>query len=163
MKHWLLFILVISWFCFPLSGQQTNRPDWVKQHPVSGLSYIGIGMAEISEGDYQQKAKQNALSDLVSEIQVVIAANSLLNTLEDDGNVKQTFAESIRTEARAEIENFRLVDSWRSDNEYWVYYELNKGDYAPWWKHVVRRQSVTDSIFGIRDTLLYNREINDCH
>ncbi|MCS2303186.1 LPP20 family lipoprotein [Bacteroides ovatus] len=117
-------------------------------------------MAEISEGDYQQKAKQNALSDLVSEIQVVIAANSLLNTLEDDGNVKQTFAESIRTEARAEIENFRLVDSWRSDNEYWVYYELNKGDYAvPWWKHVVRRQSVTDSIFGIRDTLLYNREI----
>ena len=39
MKHWLLFILVISWFCFPLSGQQTNRPDWVKQHPVSGLSY----------------------------------------------------------------------------------------------------------------------------
>ena len=130
MKHRLLFILVISWFCFPLSGQQTNRPDWVKQHPVSGLSYIGIGMAEISEGDYQQKAKQNALSDLVSEIQVVIAANSLLNTLEDDGNVKQTFAESIRTEARAEIENFRLVDSWRSDNEYWVYYELNKGDYA---------------------------------
>ncbi len=90
----------------------------------------GIGMAEISEGDYQQKAKQNALSDLVSEIQVVIAANSLLNTLEDDGNVKQTFAESIRTEARAEIENFRLVDSWRSDNEYWVYYELNKDDYA---------------------------------
>ena len=130
MKHWLLFILVISWFCFQLSGQQTNRPDWVKQHPVSGLSYIGIGMAEISEGDYQQKAKQNALSDLVSEIQVVIAANSLLNTLEDDGNVKQTFAESIRTEARAEIENFRLVDSWRSDNEYWVYYELNKDDYA---------------------------------
>ena len=130
MKHWLLFILVISWFCFPLSGQQTNRPDWVKQHPVSGLNYIGIGMAEISEGDYQQKAKQNALSDLVSEIQVVIAANSLLNTLEDDGNVKQTFAESIRTEARAEIENFRLVDSWRSDNEYWVYYELNKDDYA---------------------------------
>lgn len=130
MKHWFLFILVISWFCFPLSGQQTNRPDWVKQHPVSGLSYIGIGMAEISEGDYQQKAKQNALSDLVSEIQVVIAANSLLNTLEDDGNVKQTFAESIRTEARAEIENFRLVDSWRSDNEYWVYYELNKDDYA---------------------------------
>lgn len=70
------------------------------------------------------------MSDLVSEIQVVIAANSLLNTLEDDGNVKQTFAESIRTEARAEIENFRLVDSWRSDNEYWVYYELNKDDYA---------------------------------
>ena len=130
MKHWFLFILVISWFCFPLSGQQTNRPDWVKQHPVDGLNYIGIGMAEISGGDYQQKAKQNALSDLVSEIQVVIAANSLLNTLEDDGNVKQTFAESIRTEARAEIENFRLVDSWRSDNEYWVYYELNKDDYA---------------------------------
>ena len=156
MKHWFLFILVISWFCFPLSGQQTNRPDWVKQHPVSGLSYIGIGMAEISEGDYQQKAKQNALSDLVSEIQVVIAANSLLNTLEDDGNVKQTFAESIRTEARAEIENFRLVDSWRSDNEYWVYYELNKGDYAAL-VEARRQKAIRNGFEAIRPVL--NQEL----
>lgn len=57
MKHWLLFILVISWFCFPLSGQQTNRPDWVKQHPVSGLNYIGIGMAEISGRRLSAKGK----------------------------------------------------------------------------------------------------------
>ena len=163
MKHWLLFILVISWFCFPLSGQQTNRPDWVKQHPVSGLSYIGIGMAEISEGDYQQKAKQNALSDLVSEIQVVIAANSLLNTLEDDGNVKQTFAESIRTEARAEIENFRLVDSWRSDNEYWVYYELNKDDYAA--LVAARRQKAIRNGFDFwyKGHITLQQGFNDCH
>lgn len=129
MKYWLLFTLATSLLCFPLLGQQTNRPDWVKQHPADGLNYSGVGMARTSEGDYQQKAKQNALSDLVSEIKVEIATHSLLNTIEDNGNEKQTFAESIRAEARAEIENFRLVDSWQGDNEYWVYYELNKEDY----------------------------------
>lgn len=129
MKYWLLLTLAVTLFCFPVSGQQANRPDWVKQHPAGGLNYSGVGMAKTSDKDYQQKAKQNALSDLVSEIKVEISVNSLLNTMEDDGNVKQTFTESIRTEARAEIENFRLVDSWQGDNEYWVYYELDKEDY----------------------------------
>lgn len=130
MKHWLLFALAAFLCYLPLSGQQKNRPDWVRQHPVDRLNYSGVGMAEVSEKDYQQKAKRNALSDLVSEIKVEIATNSLLNTLEEAGSVKQTFAESIRTQAREEIENFRLVDSWQGDNEYWVYYELNKDDYA---------------------------------
>lgn len=130
MKHWLLCALAASLSYLPLSGQQANRPDWVRQHPVDALNYSGVGMAGISEKDYQQKAKQNALSDLVSEIKVEIAAHSLLSTIEEAGSVKQTFAESIRTEAREEIENFRLVDSWQGDNEYWVYYELNKDDYA---------------------------------
>lgn len=130
MKHWLLCALAASLSYLPLSGQQANRPDWVRQHPVDALNYSGVGMAGISEKDYQQKAKQNALSDLVSEIKVEIAAHSLLSTIEEAGSVKQTFAESIRTEAREEIENFRLVDSWHGDNEYWVYYELNKDDYA---------------------------------
>lgn len=129
MKYWLLFTLAVTMFCLPVSGQQASRPDWVKQHPVGGLNYSGVGMAKTSEKDYLQKAKQNALSDLVSEIKVEISVHSLLNTLEDEGNVKQTFTESIRTEARAEIENFRLVDSWQGDNEYWVYYELDKEDY----------------------------------
>lgn len=130
MKHWLLFALAAFWCYLPLSGQQKNRPDWVRQHPVDRLNYSGVGMAEVSEKDYQQKAKQNALSDLVSEIKVEIATHSLLNTIEEAGSVKQTFAESIRTQTREEIEDFRLVDSWQGDNEYWVYYELNKNDYA---------------------------------
>lgn len=130
MKHWLLFALAAFWCYLPLSGQQKNRPDWVRQHPVDRLNYSGVGMAEVSEKDYQQKAKQNALSDLVSEIKVEIAAHSLLNTIEEAGSVKQTFAESIRTQTREEIEDFRLVDSWQGDNEYWVYYELNKNNYA---------------------------------
>lgn len=130
MKHWLLFTLAAFWCYLPLSGQQKNRPDWVRRHPVDRLNYSGVGMAEVSEKDYQQKAKQNALSDLVSEIKVEIATHSLLNTIEEAGSVKQTFAESIRTQTREEIEDFRLVDSWQGDNEYWVYYELNKNDYA---------------------------------
>ena len=107
MKHWLLFALAAFLCYLPLSGQQKNRPDWVRQHPVDRLNYSGVGMAEVSEKDYQQKAKQNALSDLVSEIKVEIATRSLLNTIEEAGSVKQTFAESIRTQTREEIEEFR--------------------------------------------------------
>lgn len=51
------------------------------------------------------------------------------------------------------------MDSWRSDNEYWVYYELNKDDYAAL-VEARRQKAIRNGFdFGIRDTLLYNREI----
>ncbi len=129
MKYCILFVLTVSLAYSPLWGQSAARPAWVRERPADGLSYSGIGMAKTSETDYRQKAKLNAVSDLISEIKVEIATSSLLNTIEDDDDVKQTFTESIRMEVREEIENFRLVDSWQGDDEYWLYYELNKNDY----------------------------------
>lgn len=146
MKHQFLFIFaLLNLYCLSFNAQNSKRPDWVERHPVNEFSYVGVGMAKLSESDYQQKAKQKALSELVSEIKVEIATNSLLNTLEEAGEVKQTFSETVRATAKAEIENFRLVDSWKDEDTYWVYYELNKTDYATFMEE--RRQKAIRDAF----------------
>lgn len=135
MKNLIIFLLAVV---VSLSAGAQEKPDWVKQHPVNTLSFIGIGMCRKSDKDYVERAKQHALSELASEIKVEVSVNSLLNTIEDNEAVKQTFAESIRTKATAEIERFRLVDTWQDEAEYWVYYELNRFDYEEYME--ARRQ-----------------------
>lgn len=123
----VLLLLLLS--LIALGGFGQERPDWVKSRPVNTLFYIGIGRALKSETNYQQQAKQNALSDLVSEIRVEVSGNSLLQQLDNGQEVKSVFEENIRLQAKQDIERFQLVDSWENDTEYWVYYELNKFDY----------------------------------
>lgn len=122
-----------------------QKPDWVTGRPVNTLNFTGIGMAKKTDKDYVQKAKQNALGELVSEIKVEVSANSLLNTIEDGNNIKQVFAESIKTQAKEEIEGFRLIDTWQDNEEYWVYYELNRFDYEEYME--ARRQKAIKSGF----------------
>lgn len=134
----IILLLLLS--VIALSGFGQERPDWVKNRPVNTLFYIGIGRALKSETDYQQRAKQNALSDLVSEIRVEVSSNSLLQQLDNGQQVKSAFEENIRLQAKQDIERFQLVDSWENDTEYWVYYELNKFDYEEYMEK--RRQQV---------------------
>lgn len=126
MRKWILFCFA---FCLMAGSYAQKRPDWVTERPVNTMYYTGIGMALKSEKDYMQKAKQNALSDLVSEIKVEVSSNSLLSTLEENGKVKSDFEETIRLGAKEEIQKFQLVENWQDDQEYWVYYQLNKFDY----------------------------------
>lgn len=122
-------IVICFIFCLFSEGYGQKKPAWVTERPVNTMYYTGIGMALKTEKDYMQKAKQNALSDLVSEIKVEVSSNSLLSTLENNGEVKSDFEETIRLGAKEEIENFQLVENWQSETEYWVYYQLNKFDY----------------------------------
>jgi hypothetical protein len=95
------------------------------------MNYVGIGIAQkTSGGDYRNTAKQNALSDLASEIKVNINANSLLYTLEREYKFEQEFRETIRTSSDLNLEDFRLVEVWEDATSYWVYYTLDKSVYA---------------------------------
>lgn len=126
MKKMILYLCFIS---LTFAGYGQSRPEWVAQRPINTMYYIGIGTASKADKDYMQKAKQNALSDLVSEIKVEVSSNSLLSTMENEGEVKSVFEETIRLNARESIQQFQLVESWQNDTEYWVYYQLNKFDY----------------------------------
>ena len=44
-----------------------QEPAWVRQHPVSEESYLGVGMASLSDGDYVRKATESAVADLASQ------------------------------------------------------------------------------------------------
>ncbi len=106
-------------------------PDWVERRPISSMYYIGIGVAQKVPGtDFRSVAKSNAFSDLASEIKVNVNANSLLYTLEREYKFEQEFRETIRTGTDLSLEDFEPVDQWEGPDVYWVYYRLNKADWA---------------------------------
>ena len=52
------YLLGLLLFCLLGNLEAQERPDWVKQRPVSSMHYIGIACVSKSEKDYMQKAKQ---------------------------------------------------------------------------------------------------------
>ncbi len=106
------------------------KPFWVKNRPINSLDYVGIGVAKINpDVNYIESAKNNALSDLASEIKVNLESNTVYIQTERDGIFKEDFRSTIKTTAATQIEGYEIVDSWQDVNEYWVYYRLSKADY----------------------------------
>jgi len=115
----------------PATKLAPPAPSWVESRPLNSAYYIGIGVAPITTGtNYQNTAKQNALSDLASEIKVNVNTNSLLHTLETSSQFQQEFNESIRVQSDLNLEDFEMLDTWADANSYWVYYRLSKAAYA---------------------------------
>lgn len=65
----LKYLLLVFGFIGLLAHAQ-NIPSWVKQHPVNEFGYAGVGMAKTTEKGYINKAKERALADLASEINI---------------------------------------------------------------------------------------------
>ncbi len=107
-----------------------QAPDWVANRPVSSTEYIGIGFAPLSDSDYAKKATQNALSDIATQIALKLENNSLLQRIDVDGKSREMLEDEIRNTAEVWLEGHKLVDSYQGDNKYYVYYSLNKAEYA---------------------------------
>ena len=107
-----------------------RMPDWVKQKPVNSNYYIGIGEAAKSEPDYRNVSKNNALSDLASEIMVNISSEFIHRLTEKSGMVEEDVRKQVRSSTEANIEGYELVDVWEDNESYWSYYRLSKARYA---------------------------------
>ncbi len=106
-------------------------PEWVSARPISGMYYIGVGVAQKTPGsNYQRTARDNALSDLAGEIKVNVNTNSLLYTLERDYKFEQEFRETIRVTSNLDLEDYEAVGAWEDATSYWVYYRLSKTEFA---------------------------------
>jgi hypothetical protein len=105
-------------------------PVWVSSRPNNGFKYIGVGFAEKKGGNYQMEAKKNALYDLASEIKVDISSNSVLYTVQNNNNFNENFNSLIKLSNSDNIEGYNLVDSYENEKQYWVYYQLDKQEYA---------------------------------
>jgi len=116
--------LLISSFVF---GKQ---PNWVAKRPINNAYFIGIGVIKKSDTrDYIQSAKNNALSDLSSEISVNISSEMVDIAIEKSGLSEEEVRSEIHSSTKADLEGYELVDTWESDYEYWVYYRLSKALY----------------------------------
>lgn len=110
---------------------EVKVPNWVSSRPNNGFKYIGVGFAEKGKGtNYQIEAKKNALYDLTSEIKVNISSNSVLYTVQNNSNFNENFNSLIKLSNTDNIEGYTLVDSYENDKQYWVYYQLDKQEYA---------------------------------
>lgn len=122
-------IVIISFVLLHISSIVAAVPSWVKAKPSSMIYYTGVGMAAKTHKDYMNEAKKIALNDLISEIRVDVSSNSVLERFEDSKGYKEKFSQNIQSSAADDIEQFELVETWSDDNEYWVYYQLDKKVY----------------------------------
>jgi hypothetical protein len=133
---YLFFFTVIIYSCSSKKKAATKEnfapsPTWVQSRPITNSYYVGIGVAQKTPGtDFRSAAKENALSDLASEIKVNVNSNSLLYTLEREYKFEQEFRETIRTSTNLDLEDFQLVEQFEDADAYWVYYRLDKSTYA---------------------------------
>ena len=101
-------------------------PDWVRETPRLQGAYVGIGRAEKSAGsrDHVERARNDALAEIASQIAVSLSRNVLDTVRESGGVFEEDLRAEIRIDCRADLEGYELVDSWEDSNEYWVYYRL---------------------------------------
>ena len=128
-----IFIMLVSLSAVICAQQPVEMkvPLWVSSRPNNGFKYIGIGFADKSKGgNYQMEAKKNALYDLASEIKVDISSNSVLYTVQNNNSFNENFNSLIKLSNSDNIEGYTLVDSYENEKQYWVYYQLDKQEYA---------------------------------
>jgi hypothetical protein len=110
---------------------EVKVPNWVSSRPNNSFKYVGIGFSEKKGGsNYQMEAKKNALYDLASEIKVDISSNSVLYTVQNNNSFNENFNSLIKLSNSDNIEGYTLIDSYENDKQYWVYYQLDKQEYA---------------------------------
>ncbi len=112
-------------------GAEATRPDWVVKRPLPEDYYVGIGSVTTdgAAGDSRQAAKNEALSDLASEISVTISAESFLQKMEVDEEFTQEYRSLVRTATLQKLEGYEIVDTWQGDGEFWVYCRLSRQEY----------------------------------
>lgn len=133
----LLFLLLVPWILFACSTTKkqttpdlTNAPEWVRKAPNEAAYYHGVGSAvKTGAMDYKEKAKQNALSDIASNISVNISNSSVFSQFETDRKFSEYYRDNIKTTTKNYLEGYEMVEAYETKERYWVYYRLSKSEH----------------------------------
>ncbi len=159
-----IFLLCLFVFCATVNPAQApveaKVPIWVSSRPNNGFKYIGIGFADKTRGgNYQMEAKKNALYDLASEIKVDISSNSVLYTVQNNNVFNENFNSLIKLSNSDNIEGYTLVDSYENEKQYWVYYQLDKQEYAN--QKALKKQQILSKASGLINASFYDEKNKD--
>jgi hypothetical protein len=141
-----------------------KAPLWVSARPNNGFKFVGIGFSDKSKtSSYQMEAKKNALYDLASEIKVDISSNSVLYTVQNNNQFNENFNSLIKLSNSDNIEGYQLIDSYENDKQYWVYYQLDKQEYANL-KAQKKQQTITKASNLISSSFIdeANQDFSSC-
>jgi hypothetical protein len=145
-----------------VANSMDGIPEWVKEYPVSETHYTGIGIADRSTHplDYIKIAQQNALQNLMSQINVTISSQSVFLQMERENGYEEDFKSNIEVKAKEILEGYELVSTYTQSNEYWVYYQLSKQKY-----HETRnariQEAIEESKYFLNKAVLYSTPYKD--
>ncbi len=124
----VLWVTITGWIAPTVNAQE--KPVWLNEYPADPRYYNGVGSAiKADGGNYQQIARESALAELISQIEVNVSSTMQLMEQEQGGNYESFFEAFTQTQARKTIENFEIVDSFDDGEEFWMYIRLSKRDY----------------------------------
>lgn len=132
--------LTITFLCTILlfgcgSSKQVSEldllPNWAKSRPVVPGAYVGIGSAKKvgTSNQYIAKARENALSDLASEISVRVNSSSVLHSVSSELGMSETLYTRNKLTTSDYFEGFEPVEYYDGISDYWVYYKIDKQEY----------------------------------
>ena len=132
-----LYLILLTLFIFSCQSTKQSTeldsgiPAWVKEYPVSDSHFVGIGIADRSSHpqDYIQIAQQNALQNLSSQIKVSISSQSVFLQMDREYGYEEDYKSNIEVKANEILEGYVLAGTFSQNNEYWVYYKLDKQFY----------------------------------
>ena len=123
------FLLLTAALCASVAFG--GEPEWVTKRPILQEFYVGIGMARKDRpaAEYTEAARNVALNDIASQITVTVSSDVLRKVFEANERLEEEFQSRIRASTTADLEGVRLVDTYESREEYWVYLRLSRADY----------------------------------
>lgn len=111
--------------------QWAEPPAWVSDRPNIPGYYTGIASAnKIQHGeDAKNMARNRALSDISSQIRVVIESTSILNMTQYQGISGENFSENIKSVSSEDLEGYELIEEYENGTDVWVYFRLSEATY----------------------------------
>jgi hypothetical protein len=124
----VLWVTITGWIAPTVNAQE--KPSWLNEYPADPRYYIGVGSAlKSDDASYQQAARESALAELISQIEVNVSTTMEFLEQEQDESYENFFSAFTQTQARKTIEDYEIVDSYDDGSEFWMYIRLSKSDY----------------------------------
>lgn len=108
---------------------QAKVPEWVQSVPTNSFYYWGIGVCELSDANYKEVAKREALEEIIQQISVKVESNSFMSMTEIDFVAHEDYQKHIQASSQVYLENLQIFDTYQDKKKYYVCYRLNKEEY----------------------------------
>lgn len=126
-KIFLQFLLLIPVILY------ARAPEWVNGIPNNSLYYWGIGVSELSNIDYREVAKHEAIENIAQQISIKIESNSFLGLTETITETSVTTQEYFLKQAQyttqSYLQELQIFDTYQDKKYYYICYRLEKAKY----------------------------------
>jgi hypothetical protein len=126
----LPYFLILIWISACSIGKK--EPQWINQNPLDPGYYSAVVRISRKAPDYLDLARDNALKEISTQINVTLDSEVSLKEMEANGIPSAEIINQIRSSSRSKLSNIQLAGSYQNKTDYWAYYRLSKSEYMKW-------------------------------